>query len=605
MNSNIPSSQNDIKTQLNKNSLKSQTNYDSDQNELKNLRMEFSLSLRKKKINEILFSKRLEQMTKKNTLEEGESNDLYASLSEIKRNVPSLLFDEFDIYEDKISVIHQILNKDYTMLHGMQFNEKYILQFVIYKLTELSYENKDFFFDTNEKDLIMIFYDIIKLINENNEKKIIFAGTVIIVNFLFYSDIIVKEFKNANIWKRLAEFSELKIPDINDNIITILNNYYYIDKKVGKEYILSNYSRYIKQILTNCFKTFIEESKKETINLKNFLTGIVLIKKLIIQENLDNNKNNDFDVIVKMKFIYEYLAKSFIIASSWILNKVKLPKHEEIFKFLSYLLELLGEIACYINDETYQMQDFGGESFVISFCSLLKFLTSNKEEGVFKEYILSVIGYLYSFLGKFFSHKLENAEIYTKNKVIIITEEFIQNINLMDGDLINKIIFFLSNYTDNESRSKEIFEESNIINIIKEYIKDKLQDKKLCYNIFWLIENGFRMGNDNVKKIIISNFSNFLVERIKILYDIAIRKEPNEAEIQIRRILEKFNLFYNFIRYLRYKSENNLNLLKNLLEYIKISNIEEYIANLKTLVNKKENEENLELIENFLKEIKK
>ena len=161
MNSNIPSSQNDIKTQLNKNSLKSQTNYDSDQNELKNLRMEFSLSLRKKKINEILFSKRLEQMTKKNTLEEGESNDLYASLSEIKRNVPSLLFDEFDIYEDKISVIHQILNKDYTMLHGMQFNEKYILQFVIYKLTELSYENKDFFFDTNEKDLIMIFYDII------------------------------------------------------------------------------------------------------------------------------------------------------------------------------------------------------------------------------------------------------------------------------------------------------------------------------------------------------------------------------------------------------------------------------------------------------------
>ena len=53
MNSNIPSSQNDIKTQLNKNSLKSQTNYDSDQNELKNLRMEFSLSLRKKKINEI------------------------------------------------------------------------------------------------------------------------------------------------------------------------------------------------------------------------------------------------------------------------------------------------------------------------------------------------------------------------------------------------------------------------------------------------------------------------------------------------------------------------------------------------------------------------
>ena len=178
MNSNNSSIQNDTQDQTkinlfsnNTNSINNKSTYEAEQNELKNMRTEFSLSLRKKKINEIIFSKRLKYMTNQNNINECNNNELYVNLAELEKNVPSILFHEFDIYEDKISVIHQILNKDYTMLHGVEFNEKYILQFIIYKLTKMSYENNTFFVETSDKDLIMIFYDLIKLIKENNEKK--------------------------------------------------------------------------------------------------------------------------------------------------------------------------------------------------------------------------------------------------------------------------------------------------------------------------------------------------------------------------------------------------------------------------------------------------
>ena len=587
------------------NSINYKSNYEEEHNELKNMRIEFALSLRKKKLNEILFSKRKKLMESQGNINEEDSNELYACLSEIKKNVPILFAEEFDIYEDKISVIHQILNKDYTMLHGMEFNEKYILQFIIYKLTDMSYRDNDFYVDTSDKDLIMIFYDLIKLINENNEKKIIFSVTVILINFLYSSRIIVMELKKANIWKRLAEFSELKNPEINDNIVTILSNSYSTDKSLGKEYILSNYSRYIKQIITNSFKTFVEDSKNETIDLNLYSSCLSLIKKLIKQENSEVNKNNDFDVIVKMKFIYDYITKIFTIVSSWILNNVKLPKHEQIFKFLSNLLELLNTIGDYANEESYQLQEFAGESFATSFCCLLKFLILDKEKFVFKEYILSVIADMYSFISKFFCVRQESEEIYSKNNIIIITEEFIRNINLINSYLVNKIIFFLSNYVDNESRAKEVFEECDISNIIMQYSNDKLYDNKICYNIFWFIRNGFTMGNNITKGNIIANFRNFLAARIKILYDSAIRKESDEAQKIIKFILEKINLFYEFFRFLRYQSKNNLLLLKNLVDYIKITNIEEYIMNLKILINKKENEDNIDDIEKFLKEIKK
>ena len=596
-NNNIEQNKSNIQSNNINNSIINQIG-EKEQDEFKNLRIESSLSLRKKKLNQIIFLKRLNQINNKYNCND-DGNNLYVNFNELIKKVPYLFTSEFDIYEDKISVIHQILNKDFTILHGLEYDERSLFLYIIYKLMELSYKSKDFFEDSSENDLKLIFYDIIKLINENNEKKIIFATTVIIVNFLFSSEIIVKEFKKANIWKRLAEITELKIPDINDNVVQILSNYYHSDPVIGKEYILSNYSRYIKQILTNFFKTFIEESKNDKIDLKLFLSGIILIKKLI-NNNSKIKKENDLDVIVKLKFIYDYITKSFIIASSWIINNCICPKHESIFTFILELLDLFNSIATYTDEETYQMQEFRGESFSSSFCSLLKFLILGKEKEISREIVLDILSELYHFLGLLFSYGNDITEIYSQNKIFNITGEFIQNINSLKEELVKKILFFLSNYTDTENRVKEIFEESNISMIIKNYINNKILDNNISYNVFCLIENGFKIGGNDCKELIIRNFGNFLIERIKILYNLIFSKELDEPGKYTKQFLCKCSLLLNMINFLR-KQTNNLQLLKDLLDYIKISNLEEFIMNVKIYIK---DENDIELVESLLKEIK-
>lgn len=607
MSSNTPNTNNNNLLDLSKYNIQSDNmiyknlEANKEENELKNLRLENSLSLRKKKLNEIIFSRRTKEAVKQNNNNEYEDDiyDIYFDYEDIKKNVPSLILEEFPTYEDKLSIIHQFLNNDFTLLHGIDFNEDYLKLFSLYQLTELSYSEKTDIYDKNfENELKLVFYDIMKLINENNNKKIIFGMTAVLVNFIFSSKVIVQEFKKCNIWKRLADFSELKIPDINDNIAIIMKNYYMGNKSVGKEYILSGFSRYIKQILINFFKTFIEESKKENVPLIVYLSGISIIKDLIKYENNEVNKNNDFDIIVKMRFIYDYITKVFLIASSWIINNVKSPKHDSIFKFISDLLELFSLIASYVDEELYEMQEFRGEAFVSSFCSLLKFLILGKEKEAHTELILDVIEKLYNFLGILFNIGSEKTEIYVRNKILIITEEFIKNIYSMKSDLINKIIFFLSNYADNEFRVKEIFEDSIIFTILKEYVNKNINHRKICYNFYFLLENGFKVGENNIKEIIIKNCSNFLIERIKILYEFIVHK--NETA-NIKMLVEKCHLLFSFVHYLR-NNTYNLQMLKELLDLIRISNLEEFIENIQIFLNEKKDKE---IIEGFLKALKK
>ena len=412
-------------------------------NEFINLRVETSLSLRKKKLNELLLEKRKKQIIDKSDINNNDDNDVYINIKKILNNIPKLFKKEFEIYDEKLSLIHQFLNNDFTALNGMKFNEFYLKEYIIYILIKLSYDENSIIYERRfEKELAIVFNDIIKMINEYNDKKLIFGTTTVLVNFIFHSNFLAQELEKINIWKRLAKISELKNADINDNILTIMLNLYVTDSNIGKEYILSNYSRYIKQIITNFFETFNNESIKENIELDLYSVGIILIKRLIKNENAIKNKNNDFEIVVKMKYTYEYLAKIFIIASSWIINNVKLPKHDSIFKLISYLMELFSEISTYVNEENYQMQDFRGESFVSSFCSLVKFLILNKEKGVPIEHVLNILSDLYNFIGIFFSIGYEKTEIFREHKILVITEEFINNINDMNKDLANKILFF-------------------------------------------------------------------------------------------------------------------------------------------------------------------
>jgi len=576
---------------------------ENDKDDLKNLRIENTLSLRKKKLNDYLFSKRKKELLSKiNQMNENDNddNDLTIDIEKLEVNIPEILIKEFDIYDEKLSIIHQFLTNDFTVLNGVKFVEEYVKQYILYKLQKLTYnESLDIYDDKFRNILKLVFQDLINMIEEyNNDKIMLFGITTSIVNILYYTKLSTKDYIKTNIWKRLAEITELKIPTLNDNISDILLNAYHNDKSLGKDYILSNYSRYIKQIISNLLITFINDSKNDKINLNFYINGITLITRLIDNENKKVNKSNDFDIVVKLKFIFDYLTKIFIICASWILNNIDKPKHEDIYKFLLYLLNLFSSIATHSDEETYEMQEFRGESFVTSFCSLLKYIILNNEKKTGKDLILSILSESYNFLGIFFNLGNDKTSIYSDYNIIIITEELIKNINLMPSDLGNRILFFLSNYEDNESRIREIFEQSNILSYIKDYSEKNIYNNKISYNVFYVIDNGFCLGNSNCKDLIVKNFSHFLIERLKLLSDL---KEQSKIKV----FTEKCGLLKSFIDYSRNNSK--LQMLKNLLDEIKKCDVELIVSNVQLLIKEdgsKSGQIQNAILESFLDAIK-
>jgi hypothetical protein len=108
------------------------------------------------------------------------------------------------------------------------------------------------------------------------------------------------------------------------------------------------------------------------------------------------------------------------------------------------------------------------------------------------------------------------------------------------------------------------------------------------------------LGSSSSRELIIKNYTDFLIERIKILYNLIVQKETETPNKYIKAFLYKCELLMNFIIFLR-KQTNNLPLLKDLLNYINISNVEEFIMNIRTYIKE---EKKIDLIESLLKEIK-
>ena len=557
--------------------------------DLKNSRIETNLSLRKKKLNEYISEKRKKYM---NYIGD---NDVYINIEFVKLNVPALLKEEFDIYEEKLSVCHQFLNNDFTLLHGMDFNPESVKLYILHKLIILSNEgNEQLFGDKFENYLNEVFNDIIKLINESKNIKVLFGSTVVLVNFLYYSKKLNEQFMKLNgIWKRFQEISELKNSELNDNLMKIMINNYISIPNVGKEYILSNYSRYTKQILSNYLKEFDNDSKKDKIDLDLYECGITLIRRLISKENIEVKKENNLDVVVKLKYLYNDLVKMFTSAISWIINGISIENNIKIYDFIYNLLEVFSSIAQYANQETYEMKDFQDNYFVSSIFSLLKLLILNKNKELENELTLKIIYEIYNFLSLIFCFDSVVTEIYSQNKIIILTVELIKVIGLNKEKLLFKIIFFLSNYADNKERCSEIFEDNIILLSLKEYSNKYINDHHNCFNLFSLLENGFNMGDEKCKEIIINNFTYFLEERIKILSEFIINDKYSKA------FNSKCKLLLSIIFFLEIDEQNYSALLKNLIIFLQNSNLEEYLTKVQT--NAKNAEQ--EIISNLIAKI--
>ena len=384
--------------------------------ELKNSRLEKTLSLRKKKLDDYILEKRKKYMN------EIYDDDVFINIDIIKIKVPPMLIEEFDTYEEKLSVIHQFLSDDFTLLHGMDFHPDSVKLYMLYKLNNFIFdENPEFFDDKNRENMKAVFYDIIKIINESKSTKVLFETTAILVNLFYSSDFFVEEFKNLHdIWKRFQEISELKNSEINDNILKIMINYHCNIPNAGKEYILSNYSRYTKQILSNFMKGFDNEIKKEKFNINLFESGIILIKRLINEKNKKSKEENNFDVVVKLKYLYNDLIKIFNTCVSWIINKLIVQMTSSLYDIIYQLLQTFSLIAEYADEETYEMKEFQDEYFVTSLLSLLRIFILNKNKELEMKNTMNILKEIFDFLGKLFTLNSSKTDIYTKNKIIII-----------------------------------------------------------------------------------------------------------------------------------------------------------------------------------------
>ena len=558
--------------------------------ELKNSRLEKTLSLRKKKLDDYILEKR------KKYKNEIYDDDVFVNIDIIKIKVPPMLIEEFDTYEEKLSVIHQFLSDDFTLLHGMDFHPDSVKLYMLYKLNNFIFdENPEFFDDKNRENMKAVFYDIIKIINESKSTKVLFETTAILVNLFYSSDFFVEEFKNLHdIWKRFQEISELKNSEINDNILKIMINYHCNIPNAGKEYILSNYSRYTKQILSNFMKGFDNEIKKEKFNINLFESGIILIKRLIKEENKESNKEKNFDVVVKLKYLYNDLIKIFNTCVSWIINKLIVQMTSSIYDIIYQLLQTFSLIAEYADEETYEMKEFQDEYFVTSILSLLRIFILNKNKELEMKNTMNILKEIFDFLGKLFTLNSSKTDIYTKNKIIIITEELIKKIGLNNETLIFKIIFFFSNYVDNESRISEIFQNNYLLLLLKEYSNLNINDQNRSNNLFYILDNAFNYGDRNCKEIIINNFTYFLKERIKILSDFVIKN----------KYVEHFNynckLLLSFIVYLEIDLEKYSSILANLVFFLQNSNLDECLA--KVALNSKNYDH--DIVENLLMRLK-
>ena len=543
-----------------------------EKNELQNSRLERIITLRKRRLNNYLTEKR------KKYINQTTDNDIYINIDYILKNIPPLLLADFDLYEDKLSVIHDFLSNNFTLLHGMDFNPDNVKLFIIYKLNEYTYENNDELLNKkNEEKLNVVFYDIIKIMNETKNIKVLYCVTTILLNILYDSKVLCTQFmKINNIWKRLQDISEIKNPDLNDNIIIILFNIYSNNPGVGKEYIISNYSIYIKQILINFLKLFDNEIKKNNIELELFMNGITLFKKLINNENKDNNKNNNFDVIVEMKGFYKDLSKIFSTLISWLLSEIKITNDNNIFRFILNLLECFNAIIGNADEETYDMNEFLDNDFVSSFFNLIKMIILNKNKELENGIILDILVEIYNFLSLIFSLESKKSEIYSQNKIIILTEELIKKIGLKNKKLFCKILFFLSNYVDKEERCVEIFKNNFLLTNIIENAYNNITDESMSNHLYYLLYNGFLFSDSNCKEIIINNFTSFLIERIKILCEYVIKDQ------NISRFNKTCQLLSYFIVFLEIEPEKYAEILKYLIIFIQKSNLEVFLMNIQT-----------------------
>ena len=95
------------------------------------VRQDNKLSLRKNNLQQLLLKKR--NITDKN-------HDIKIEENEIIKYLPLVLITDFDIYDEKLEIIYNFLNKDFSSLKQHNYSEINVIYFCLLKLEDISFD---------------------------------------------------------------------------------------------------------------------------------------------------------------------------------------------------------------------------------------------------------------------------------------------------------------------------------------------------------------------------------------------------------------------------------------------------------------------------------
>ena len=461
--------------------------YQSEQNEEK-------LSLRKKKIFDILLSKRKENLEKQIK----DSHEI--NINEL--NCDDIIKKDVNEY---IKTIYDV-KKWFKYLFSSNKNDVYVALFLLRRYVELQLNDLDFekrMLSRNDTELIQKLCEYLL----NDDLKIAYNSCAILSNLTSFPKNIEKRIYSEKNIQNILKFYYLVINNISSysekTLILILNVAYDKDMKIYliKHNFMESFFNFVNDIINNKIKFINDKSELETIYI-----CVRIIQQLIALQYIDNNY---------MKYFTPFINNLKIISAKYYLNIDIIAFSEEECKCLISIWNTF-----IINDDESKINI--NEIVKDSFTKILIGLYKRIKDVEWKINIIRLfcaISYVEAF----------DIILFNDGLVTLLNEQ-IEKYQYSNVALLRYLIFCASNFATGNIFINKAMYDLGIINRIMDitifYIDDKI-DSEILYLLKYCLQTLIHFINgcdqDCKKKLI--TYKNYLI--VKILSK-ALRLELKE-----------------------------------------------------------------------------
>ena len=491
------------------------------------------------------------------------------------------------------------------------------------------------------------FYSLLKT-NKNNFEKYQKVEKIDLKNFIFPSKLKLRNtnIRNSLIFKRLNKFRYKNNLNFTDkNFIDISLNLSDEIKNISKQLGIKNQINFCCQILQNSQKyneinyiLYILKDIIEKLNKKEILENIKedFINSLFIAYNNNNNINNvyqdnfiyyflvilenlttfNFDNKINIYTSYLYSNKNFMNELINIIQNGKnLINIGEALIIIGNIIDDYHNCICYLNDENLTHK--------LAFYKLIINCLNNTNNIIeLNNYdILWIVIWNFNQLIKYSNQ--DYIDLYFKNGMlnsfkiicgILNTDNIINTNNKLASECL-EIIF---NISQDKKNIEFILKDINICELIKNLIRNDLNDKNFFNNIFCIMANLTGFSNEYItkfndlnifsilQKFLINFFNNnknfdnldFLENLFRFIYNSLAFKSSRTNIIKYKIfeiLLNNINLFYCNINLLKKLFETILNILelanngndrnRVFIEFFRLNIINICLENIKKIYN--------------------